>query len=123
MYQRRKDTIYFVTYEALKKNFRGEIIKIAKFLEKDLTDEQIDVITDHCSFDSMSTNQSTNYSDLSNVTDASDTSKVFQFNISKFMRKGEVGDWKNYFTVSENVAFDKLYEEKTKNWDLKFEFE
>ena len=97
----------------MKKDLRGEIVKMAKFLEKDLTEEQIDTITHHCTFDSMSRNRSTNY----------ESSSRMDSKVSKFMRKGEVGDWKNHFTINENIAFDRMYEEKTKLWTLKFEFE
>ena len=44
-------------------------------------------------------------------------------NSSKFMRKGEVGDWKNYFTDKQNEEFDKQYAEKMKESGLEFQWE
>nr|XP_039269279.1 sulfotransferase family cytosolic 1B member 1-like [Styela clava] len=109
-----KERIYFTTYEAMKKDLKGEIIAVSKFLEKNLTDEQVDLIFTHCTFNSMSKNKGTNYTHVKNALD---------FNKSKFMRKGEVGDWKNYFTLNENADFDELYNEKMKDSDLDISFE
>ena len=35
---------------------------------------------------------------------------------------GEVGDWKNHFTVAENEQFDKLLEEQFKDSAIKFKY-
>ena len=36
---------------------------------------------------------------------------------------GQIGDWKNHFTVAMNEAFDKLYKEKMSDVKLKFRFD
>ena len=40
-----------------------------------------------------------------------------------FIRKGQVGDWKNYFTEEQNKRFDSLYAEKMAGSGLEFEFD
>lgn len=36
---------------------------------------------------------------------------------------GDIGDWKNYFTVAMNETFDIIYADKMKNIEMDFEFE
>ncbi|XP_077967233.1 sulfotransferase 1B1-like isoform X2 [Styela clava] len=114
-FQTDKERIYFTTYEAMKTDLKGEIVAVSNFLGKKLTNEQIDIIFNFCTFDSMSKDRSTNYSHVRNL--------GMDFKKSKFMRKGEVGDWKNYFTINENAAFDELYGEKMKDSGLDIPFE
>nr|XP_039248395.1 sulfotransferase 1E1-like isoform X1 [Styela clava] len=113
-YQEDKERIYFVTYENLKKDLRKEVESMSKFLEKKLSEQQLDAISEHCTFDSMSKNRSTNMSMLGQ--NSISTKK------SKFMRKGQVGDWRNYFTINQSLAFDELYQEKIKGtgFDISF---
>ena len=35
---------------------------------------------------------------------------------------GQIGDWKNYFTVAMSEEFDNIYEKRMKNSKMKFRF-
>ena len=48
-------------------------------------------------FDKMKLDPNANMSNL----------PFFDENIANFMRKGQMDDWKNHFTVAENEAFEK----------------
>ncbi|XP_064596154.1 sulfotransferase 1C4-like [Liolophura sinensis] len=89
--RRNDENILFVTYEDLATNLSHEVEKIAKFLNKPLSREQVATIVDHCSFDSMKKNDKVNYRWWDD--------RGFTNNIGTgFIRKGKVGDWKNFFT-------------------------
>ena len=63
----------------------------------------------------MSENPTTNYSWM--------TSKgIRDGNLSPFMRKGVVGDWRNFFTEEQSERLDKLYIEKIIAAGLHFDF-
>ena len=42
---------------------------------------------------------------------------------SNFLRKGMVGDWKNYFTPEQNEAFEKQVLAKIEGSGLEFDYE
>ena len=72
-----------------------------------VTDEQVEIIVQHTSFDTMKQNPSVNRATL--------TGKNF------FMRKGVTGDWVNYFTPEEAKYADDLVKEKLAGTGLCFE--
>ena len=37
------------------------------------------------------------------------------------IRKGKVGEWKNYFTEEQNQLFDKVFQEKMEGTGLRLE--
>ncbi|XP_014665779.1 PREDICTED: sulfotransferase 1C2A-like [Priapulus caudatus] len=107
------DNILFLKYEDMLKDPRTHVVKIADFLGKKLTEEQIDTITTETSFTKMKSNNMVNYSFYNSV-------KLPQ--ASPFIRKGRAGGWKTYFTVAESEKMDKIYEEKFRGTGLQHSF-
>lgn len=74
---------------------------IGEFLGKSLSPEDIEVICNHCNVKNMRQNQAANFSQMV----ASNAVKPSQDTEERtgFIRKGVVGDWKNYFTADSGV--------------------
>ena len=66
-------------------------------------------IANQISFNAMKKNETVNYSWVNGMK-------------GEFIRKGEVGDWKNYFTEEQNNRLDSLYADKMVGSGLEFEF-
>ena len=108
-----KDNFLFVKYENVLKDPKETIRTIAKFLKKEMSDADVDKLANHVSFESMKENPMTNMKSM----------PFYDQSISPFMRKGTVGDWKNYFTVEQSEYFDELYKEKVSHTGLEMTFE
>ena len=76
---------------------------VTRFIGRNLS--QNSKIADQCKFESMSTNKATNYSEYG---DHRIKSKP------PFVRKGLVGNWRNHFTMEQNVEFNTVYADKMK---------
>ncbi|XP_044137490.1 sulfotransferase 2B1-like [Bufo gargarizans] len=114
--QMKDDSRFFIiTYEELMQDLRGSVVRICKFWGQELDDAQIDLVVKHSSFKSMKENKMSNWSEIS--PDIMDLTK------GQFMRKGISGDWKNHFTVAQSEYFDKVYQEKMKDVNIKFFWE
>ncbi|KAI8489495.1 hypothetical protein Bbelb_326620, partial [Branchiostoma belcheri] len=117
-YWRHKDdgNLLFIKYEDMKRDLRGHVVKIANFLGKTLPEQRIDEVVANCTFSAMKKNPATNVT--KNPIFKQRGAKDFEF-----MRKGEVGDWKNWLSQEQNETLDTIYREKMKGLDLTFEFE
>ncbi|XP_031790085.1 sulfotransferase 1C1-like [Piliocolobus tephrosceles] len=107
--------ILYLFYEDMKEDPKREIEKILKFLEKDISEEILNKIVYHTSFDVMKQNPMANYTTW--------PTSIMDHSISPFMRKGMPEDWKNDFTVAQNEEFDKDYQNKMAGSTLTFRTE
>ena len=87
----------------------GAIHKIATFIGKELPPEILERILNQTSFDAMKKEGNANFSFL----------REFKGDV---VRKGKVGNWKEYFTEDQSKRFDRLLEEKFAGLGLKLEF-
>ena len=103
---------HFVKYEDMKKKPLETVSEIAHFLQVSVSQVQLEQLVLHTQFDKMRNNKMVNQEGW----------VIFDESISKFMRKGEVGDWKNYFSQEQTDFVDGLCKE-LKGKGLSFEFD
>ncbi|XP_022186789.1 luciferin sulfotransferase isoform X1 [Nilaparvata lugens] len=116
-WERRNDpNILFIRFEDLKKDLPSVIRKTAKFLNKDLSDEQVSRLSEHLSFESMKNNRAVNYEEVVEI------NKKFKLIEADgcFMRSGKVGEWKAKMSPQLIDRFDKWTEKYFANSGLTF---
>ncbi|XP_045704930.1 sulfotransferase 1A1 [Phyllostomus hastatus] len=111
----RTHPVLYLFYEDMLENPKREIQKILEFVGRSLSEETVDHIVKHTSFKEMRKNPMANYSTVPTY--------LMDHNISAFMRKGIMGDWKSMFTVAQNERFDVDYAEKMAGCNLNFRSE
>ncbi len=104
------DNVLFLTYEEMKSNPQKAIFKIASFLGSKyiqaIKDEQIlNQIITHSSFKSMSKKQER-------------WSSKRPKNMPPFIRKGQVGDWQNYFSAEQTKRLRDKFKMRTVGTEL-----
>uniref|UniRef100_A0A8C4TLT6 Sulfotransferase n=1 Tax=Erpetoichthys calabaricus TaxID=27687 RepID=A0A8C4TLT6_ERPCA len=112
---REKQQILYVFYEDILQDPTREVERVARFLGHTLDKGTIQEIVKHTSFDMMKDNPMTNYSRMPTC--------IVDVSISPFMRKGQVGDWKNHFTVAQNKRFKEEYMRRMAKTSLRFRTE
>ena len=101
------ENVLFLKYEDMKKNLSSVVRQIAEFIGcSGVTQETIDEIVSRTTFQNMKDDTTANYS----------------WKVPNFLRKGEVGDWKNYFTPEQSQEFDEVYAKRMAGSGLEFEF-
>ena len=105
------DHILYVKYEDMVKDPRAILCQVASFLGKELSEEVIVSILEQLAFEKMKNNPSVNKANIS----------TFDTRISPFFRKGEVGDWKNYFTEEQIEDLEETCKSRIAPLGLHFE--
>ena len=103
--------ICYMFFEESKADHVGAIRKMAEFGGKKLTDDQVEAIREATAFKHMQGHNVANSSVYMDQTK------------SMFIRKGEIGDWKNHFTVAQNQLFNQFLAKELDGIEIPFKFE
>ncbi|XP_063247964.1 sulfotransferase 6B1-like [Prinia subflava] len=91
-----QENIMAVTYEEVKENRALAVKNIATFFGIPLTEEELQLVVERSSFQSMKKKSDKTHGSFGNV----------------LFRKGGVSDWKNLFSEDQNEKMDKAFEER-----------
>ncbi|XP_041648832.1 sulfotransferase 2B1-like [Cheilinus undulatus] len=94
------DRIMYITYEEMVQDLPAALRRMSDFLGRDLNEETIKKISEHCSFQSMKQNNMSNFSLVPKV--------YLDQDKSPFLRKGVVGDWRNHFNSEQEARFTSV---------------
>lgn len=116
---RNEPNVLFLKYEEMKKDLASTIYKCAKFLnvETSITDRDVTQMCDHLKFDRMQKNPAVNIESYLQLNTGDKEKKV------QFIRKGQIGDWKNYMSDDLSERFDEWTMKHTAGTGLIFEYE
>jgi hypothetical protein len=104
----------FVNFEDMTEDPVREVKRMAQFLGKEVSDEDVIRIVEWTTFGNMKEEKSTNYDAIKHILD---------FKISPYMRKGQVGDWKNHFNAEESKFVDDQVAKQLAPLGLSFRYE
>ncbi|KAM3269294.1 cytosolic sulfotransferase 12-like [Capsicum chacoense] len=110
----KPNQVFFLMYEEIKKQPKIQLKRLAEFLDCPFSVEEensrvAEEILRMCSFENLS-NLEVNINGKFSTGEAN----------KSFFRKGEVGDWKNYFTIEMSEKFNHVIEQKFQGSGLRF---
>ena len=112
---RDEENVLFLKYEDMKKDVRSAIVRIASFIGKDLTEEEMEIILRKSSFSYMKNDHTANHDWIPKERKHAEA--------TPFIRKSVVGDWKDMFTLELSGQFDARFTHKLKAAGLKLDFD
>lgn len=118
--RRNQPNVLFLKYEDMKRKLPQVVRKVAEFMDigRELSDAEVDRLCDHLQFDKMQKNPAVNMEPLmKNSANINDKASV------KFIRKGEIGDWKNYMSDELSERFDAWIGKHFDGTGLEFVYE
>ena len=111
---RADKNVLFLKYEDMKRDLSGAVSQIASFMGVKLSDNVLAEIVRLSTFEVMKDDNTINYSW---------TAAQKKEDAPKFMRKGIVGDWKNFLSAEQSAEMDAICSDRLKGTGLEFEYE
>jgi len=107
--QRKLPNLLIIKYEDMKKDLAVVIKQVATFLDKQLTDRQIEELLKHLSFESMKNNKAVNVEDLIQLR----KKKNLTIGDGSFIRSGTVGKYKEEMSAETIKKFGDWIKKNT----------
>jgi hypothetical protein len=107
----KDERILFMKYEDMKHDQAGSIAKLAAFLDIQADRQLIEKVVALSDFESMKSGETTNFNWIPQKADK-----------PKHFRKGDIGDWRNYFSAEQSQQMDELFMQKMKDSGLQLDF-
>jgi len=116
---RIEQNILFLFFEDMKRNLKQEVKRVMKFMEKQFSQDEIDILCVHLSFDSIKNNKMINKEDVVKQVSAMHGKEYDPQNFT-FIRKGKVGGYKKELTEEENEMLDEYI--KKAEFEIEYQF-
>lgn len=110
---RNHPNVLFMFYEDMNKDLPGTIRKVAKFLNKNLSDEQVTKLSSYLNIENFRNNPAVNCNELKEI-------GVLKSGEQGFVRKGKTGAWSEEFTPELRERADRWIELNLEDTDLRF---
>ncbi|KAB7495861.1 Sulfotransferase 1 family member D1 [Armadillidium nasatum] len=117
--RRDQSNIHFCFFEDLRADPKAEIVRLQKFFSLSLTDDQIDNIVYHTSFQVMKEREGQK---LEGSNTGSSHNAEVEEKDGGFFRKGISGDYKNHLSKKDIAKIDQWTRENTKEMENDFKY-
>ncbi|XP_076462417.1 sulfotransferase 1A1-like [Babylonia areolata] len=109
------DQIFLSSFEDMKMDSVGQIMKIDQFLGLNRGRELCEQIAQACEFSKL---KAVTYDQMPQAI----KDQAWKNGVPGVFRKGEIGEWRNWFTAEQSERFDAIFEQRMKDSRLPFSF-
>ncbi|VEN58588.1 unnamed protein product [Callosobruchus maculatus] len=113
--QRNKPNVLILRYEEMIKDLSGIVRKVSHFLERPISDDEVEKLVGHLSFNSMKKNRAVNNEDL---IEKARKAQGLEKTETNHMRQGKTGGHKTEMTPELIQKLDKWIEDNTRDTDF-----